>query len=99
MPGHADVEHDGVGHRLRDGLDRLGAVLGALHVVAVEREHAAQRVAHGPIVVDHEDPHALDCCAPSADRRRLRATPTMLLRVRARSGGRVGDAKAPAAER
>ena len=38
-------------------LERLVAVLGQLDVVALELERAAQRLAHGPLVVDDQDLH------------------------------------------
>ena len=55
--GHADVEHDRVGDGGRDLRERLLAALGHLHLVAGQRQRAAQGVAHGAIVVDDEDSH------------------------------------------
>ena len=55
---HADVEHDGVGHGGRGLGERLLAALRHLHLVAGERQRAAQSVAHGAIVIDNEDPHS-----------------------------------------
>jgi hypothetical protein len=56
----ADVQH----HRVRDGvndrLERLLAVLGHLHLIPAERQRAAHGLAHGPIILDDEDPHELE---------------------------------------
>ena len=55
--GHADVEHDGVGRRRGQPVERLGAICGQLDVIAFERKCALQRGAHGRLVVDNQDPH------------------------------------------
>ena len=55
--GHADVEHHDIGYGRRDLRERLLAVLGSVDVVAGEDQRAADRVAHRPVVVDHEDSH------------------------------------------
>ena len=52
-----DVEHDRVGRRRRDGVERLLAVLGSVDLVAGQRQRAAQRVAHRAVVVDDQDAH------------------------------------------
>ena len=54
---HHDVEHDRVDDALGERVERLLAVLGELHVVALERERALQRGAHARLVVDHQDLH------------------------------------------
>ena len=51
---HRDVEHDRVGARSRDVREPVGAVLREIDLVALERQRAAQRLAHGTIVVHHE---------------------------------------------
>ena len=45
------------GHAGRHLGERLLAALGHLHLVAAERQRAAQRVAHGAVVIDYEDSH------------------------------------------
>ncbi len=53
----ADVEDDAVRHLPVDGGERRVAVLGQHDVVSGEPERATQGVAHGPIIIDHEDAH------------------------------------------
>ena len=53
----ADVEHDRVRDVLHDHLDRLLAVLGGLYLIAAEGQRAAQRFAHRPVVLYHQNPH------------------------------------------
>ena len=58
-PRHHDVEDEGVGAvTAGDRVQGLLAVGGELDLVPVERQGPAQGVAHGPVVVDDEDPHA-----------------------------------------
>ena len=52
--GHRDVEHDRVGGGSGDAREPVGAVLREIDLVALERQRAAQRLAHGTIVVHHE---------------------------------------------
>ena len=54
-PRHHHVHDDHVGRRPRRSRQRLGAVGGQGHVVPVELQRPAQRLAHGPVVVDDED--------------------------------------------
>ena len=58
---HRDVEHEEVGRRRpRSGevLQRLGAVLHGIDVVALERQGAHERRPHGAIVLGDEQSHA-----------------------------------------
>ncbi len=55
--GHADVEHDGVGHAFDHRLERRDSTLGGLHLVVGERQRAPQGLAHRTVVIDYEDPH------------------------------------------
>ena len=50
-----------------------GPGLGEFHLVAGQRQRAAQHVPQRTIVVDHEQSHACDCVACA---RPLRAVPT-----------------------
>ena len=58
QPRHEHVENDGVVLPVRlEPLERLASVLGEVDVVALELERAAERVAHGRLVVDDQDLH------------------------------------------
>ena len=54
---HHHVEHQRVGPLGAQPIERLTTVGSHVDVVAVEGQRAAQRLAHGPVVVDHEDAH------------------------------------------
>ena len=54
-PRHHHVDHDRVGRDAADAGERLGAVAGERHLVAVELQRATQRVTDRPVVVDDED--------------------------------------------
>ena len=54
---HRHVEHDRVDVVADEVVERRAAVLGHVHVVAVERQRALQRLAHGRLVVDHQHLH------------------------------------------
>ena len=53
--GQADVEHDHVGPRARDRLDRLLGARGLLDPLLDELEGRAQQLPQRRVVVDHED--------------------------------------------
>ena len=55
--GHQDVEDDRVRRLVGERVERLAAVGGELHAVAVHPQRAIERVADGGLVVDHEDSH------------------------------------------
>src|SRR3546814_1155444 len=52
---HHHVHHHGVGTDAAESGQRLGAVGGHRDLEAVELERAAQRLTHGPVVVDDQD--------------------------------------------
>ena len=54
---HGDVEHDGVELLGRETVERLAAVLGERHVVALERQRALHGRSQRRFVVDHQDSH------------------------------------------
>ena len=54
---HGDVEHDGVDLLAGDAVERLAAVLGEGHVVALEGQRPLHRRAQRRLVVDHQDSH------------------------------------------
>ena len=54
---HQHVEHQRVGRRGGDRVERRAAVLGQLGAVAVEPQRAVDRLADRGLVVDHEDAH------------------------------------------
>ena len=56
-PRHHDVDDQGVGGQPVDPGERLHAVVGDRHLVPVELERAAQRVADGAVVVDDKNAH------------------------------------------
>jgi CRP/FNR family transcriptional regulator, cyclic AMP receptor protein len=58
--GHRDVEDDRVGRRSRHAIQGLDAVGGEVDLVALERQRALQRRAHGRLVVDDQDSHFAD---------------------------------------
>ena len=56
--GHQDVEDDRVRRLVGERVERLAAVGGELHPVAVHPQRAIERVADPGLVVHHEDAHA-----------------------------------------
>ena len=54
---HEHVEHDRVDALLGEQLERLYPFRRDRHVVALERQRAAERLADGGLVVDHEHAH------------------------------------------
>ena len=54
---HRDVQDDGVDLLARDAVERLAAVLGERHVVALEGQRPLHRRAQGRLVIDHQDSH------------------------------------------
>ena len=54
---HRDVEYDGVELSRRETVERLAAVLGQRHVVALERQRTLHGRSQRRFVVDHEDSH------------------------------------------
>ena len=54
---HRDVEYHGVELSRRETVERLAAVLGEGHVVALERQRTLHGRAQRRFVVDHEDSH------------------------------------------
>ena len=54
---HGDVEHDGIELLGRETVERLAAVLGERHVVALERQRALHGRSQRRLVVDHQDSH------------------------------------------
>ena len=54
---HGDVEDDGVELLGGETVERLAAVLGERHVVALERQRALHRRAQRRLVIDHQDSH------------------------------------------
>ena len=63
---HQDVEDHGVGLAVGlEPVESVGAVHGELDVVALQLESAAERVAHGALVVDDQDFHGAKCAAGS----------------------------------
>ena len=54
---HRDVEDDGVELLGGEAVERLAAVLGERHVVALEGQRPLHRRAQRRLVVDHQDSH------------------------------------------
>ena len=52
---HHDVEHQEIGVVARDRVERLGAVLGEQHAVALEAQDSLERVAQPLVVLGDED--------------------------------------------
>ena len=55
--GHQHVEDDRVRRLVGERVERLAAVRGELHPVAVHPQRTVERVTHARLVVDHEDAH------------------------------------------
>ncbi len=64
---HHDVEHDRIGCATLDRRQRTVAVGGEGHLVAGQLEGALERLAHGAIVVCHEDEHGQGQCARAGE--------------------------------
>ena len=54
---HQQIEHEHVGRRGCDHVERRAPVRGERHVVSVQPQGAVDGIAHGGLVVDHEDAH------------------------------------------
>ena len=54
---HGDVKHDGIELLGRETVERLAAILGERHVIALEGQRALHRRSQRRLVVDHQDSH------------------------------------------
>ena len=66
---HQHVEHDRVRRARVERVERLVPVGRQQHVVAVEAQGALDRLAHGGLVVDHEDAHRGSTLRPQPKRK------------------------------
>jgi hypothetical protein len=62
--GEADVEHDDVGVNFCADAQRLGRVVGYVHLVSLELKHRAEPVHDVSIVVDEENPRGTRNASP-----------------------------------